>query len=33
MKIDLMDWVGEKSYAIYDHFRVADEKVSPVIIL
>lgn len=28
MKIDLMDWNGEKSYAIYDNIRVADEKVS-----
>lgn len=28
MKVDLMDWNGEKSYAIYDNFRVADEKVS-----
>lgn len=28
MKIDLMDWNGEKSYALYDNFRVADEKVS-----
>uniref|UniRef100_W5L7T1 Fibrinogen like 1B n=1 Tax=Astyanax mexicanus TaxID=7994 RepID=W5L7T1_ASTMX len=26
MKIDLMDWNGQKSYAIYDNFRVADEK-------
>ncbi|XP_053097393.1 fibrinogen like 1B [Pangasianodon hypophthalmus] len=26
MKIDLMDWNGEKSYAIYDNFRVANEK-------
>lgn len=28
MKIDLMDWNGEKSYAMYDNFRMADEKVS-----
>ncbi|XP_072515193.1 fibrinogen like 1B [Salminus brasiliensis] len=26
VKIDLMDWNGEKSYAMYDNFRVADEK-------
>ncbi|XP_053502224.1 fibrinogen like 1B isoform X3 [Ictalurus furcatus] len=26
MKIDLMDWNGEKSYAMYDNFKVADEK-------
>ncbi|XP_076876079.1 fibrinogen like 1B isoform X1 [Brachyhypopomus gauderio] len=26
MKIDLMDWKGEKSYAVYDKFRVASEK-------
>ncbi|KAI4877739.1 hypothetical protein NFI96_016174, partial [Prochilodus magdalenae] len=26
MKIDLMDWNGESSYAMYDNFRVADEK-------
>lgn len=31
MKIDLIDWDGKKSYAIYDNFRVADEKVSNVI--
>lgn len=33
MKIDLMDWSGEKSYAIYENFRVANEKVSFHIIL
>ncbi|KAL7847221.1 hypothetical protein SRHO_G00222010 [Serrasalmus rhombeus] len=26
MKIDLMDWNGERSYAMYDNFRVEDEK-------
>lgn len=26
MKIDLMDWNGQKSYAMYDSFRVSDEK-------
>ncbi|KAF7701279.1 fibrinogen like 1B isoform X1 [Silurus meridionalis] len=26
MKIDLMDWNGEKTYVMYDNFRVADEK-------
>lgn len=33
MKIDLMDWNGEKSYAMYDNFKVADEKVSLHILL
>lgn len=36
MKIDLMDWNGEKSYALYDNFRVAEEKVKllyPVVII
>lgn len=28
MKIELMDWKGGKSYAMYDNFRVSDEKVS-----
>lgn len=27
MKIELMDWKGERSYAMYDNFRVSDEKV------
>ncbi|XP_052423709.1 fibrinogen like 1B [Carassius gibelio] len=26
MKIELMDWKGERSYALYDNFRVTDEK-------
>ncbi|XP_051539593.1 fibrinogen-like protein 1 [Myxocyprinus asiaticus] len=26
MKINLMDWKGEKSYAMYENFRVSDEK-------
>lgn len=28
LKIDLMDWTGEKNYALYDNFRISDEKVS-----
>lgn len=28
MKIELMDWKGGRSYAMYDNFRVSDEKVS-----
>ncbi len=27
MKIELMDWKGERSYAMYDNFGVSDEKV------
>lgn len=27
MKIELMDWKGQRSYAMYDNFRVSDEKV------
>lgn len=26
LKIDLMDWTGEKNYALYDNFRISDEK-------
>ncbi|XP_063058416.1 fibrinogen like 1B [Engraulis encrasicolus] len=26
LKIDLMDWNGEKSFAIYDRFKISDEK-------
>uniref|UniRef100_A0A672REL8 Si:ch211-287a12.9 n=1 Tax=Sinocyclocheilus grahami TaxID=75366 RepID=A0A672REL8_SINGR len=28
MKIELMDWKGERSYAMYDNFRVSDEKAA-----
>lgn len=33
MKVDLMDWNGKRTYAMYDNFRVADEKVSFHILL
>ncbi|XP_035240260.1 fibrinogen-like protein 1 [Anguilla anguilla] len=26
MKIDLMDWKGERKYAMYENFRIADEE-------
>ncbi|XP_042564461.1 fibrinogen like 1B isoform X3 [Clupea harengus] len=26
LKIDLMDWKGETNYAIYDNFKISDEK-------
>ncbi|XP_061074060.1 fibrinogen-like protein 1 [Conger conger] len=26
MKIDLMDWKGERNYAMYENFRIADEE-------
>lgn len=27
VKIDLMDWDGQRSYAFYDNFRITDEAV------
>lgn len=28
LKIDLMDWHGERRYAIYDDFQIRNETVS-----
>lgn len=27
MKIDLMDWDGQRSHAFYENFRITDEAV------
>lgn len=27
VKIDLMDWAGQRSYAFYENFRITDEAV------